>query len=90
LNPNNNQWIPIVDFRSKCPQSYSQLWIVGVSEGEVLALELPKGYSAPHLNQKSLIRRFQLKVPFLVQEKKDVDSKELTLPQIEEEIMRLQ
>jgi hypothetical protein len=37
-----------------------------------------------------LVRRFQLKIPFLDQEKVNVDSKELTLSQIEEHIMRLQ
>jgi hypothetical protein len=37
-----------------------------------------------------LVRRFQLKIPFLDQEKVNVDSKELTLSQIEEQIMRLQ
>ena len=86
LNPSNNQWIPALDFRIRCPNNYAQLWIVGITEGEVLAIELPKGYLAPHLNQKSMIKRFKLKIPFLDQEKKDVDSKELTLPQLDEEI----
>jgi hypothetical protein len=65
LNPQNMQWIPAIDFRSKVPQNYAHMWIVGVTDGEVLAFELPKGYQAPHMHQKSLIRRFQLKIPFL-------------------------
>ncbi|CDW81941.1 wd repeat and hmg-box dna-binding protein 1-like [Stylonychia lemnae] len=88
LNPLNNQWIPILDFKQKLPSNFSQIWIVGISEKEVLAIELPKGYQAPHLKQQSMIRRFQLKLPFLEQERKDIDSKDMTLPQIEEEIMR--
>ena len=89
LNPVNNQWIPALDFKQKLKATYNQLWIVGISEWEILGIELPKGYNAPPPNLKSLVRRFQLKIPFLEQDKVNVDSKELTLPQIEEQIMRL-
>ena len=79
LNPVNNQWIPALDFNQVHLQNSNGLWIVGIYENEVLAIELPKNYQAPPPNLKSFVRRFKLKIPFLDQEKKDVDSKELTL-----------
>ena len=51
---------------------------------------MAKNYAVPHYNQKNQIKRFKLKVPFLEQEQKDPDSKELTLPQIEELLFREQ
>jgi len=35
----------------KCPTTFNQLWIVGIAEKEVLAIELPRGYTAPHIKQ---------------------------------------
>ena len=52
---------------------------MGVCEGEVLALEMPKGYAAPaYPSQRSMIRRFQFKLPFLESDnvKKVVDPKD--------------
>jgi hypothetical protein len=50
LNFSNFQWIPALDFKLKFPDTYSQFWIVGVCEGEILAIELPKNYSVPHMS----------------------------------------
>lgn len=58
--------MPVLDFKIRMASSYNQLWIVGVSEGEVLALEMVKGYSAPQYpQQRSMVRRFKFKIPFL-------------------------
>jgi len=43
--------MPVLDFKIRMASNYNQLWIVGVSEGEVLALEMVKGYSAPQYPQ---------------------------------------
>lgn len=68
MNPVNNHWVPAIDFKQKLKNNnYNQLWIVGISENEILAIELPKGYMAPPPNLKSFIRRFQIKIPFLEQ-----------------------
>jgi hypothetical protein len=37
-----------------------------VCEGEILALEMPKGYAAPNYpQQRSMVRRFKFRLPFL-------------------------
>jgi len=59
------------------------LWIVGVSEQEVLAIKMLADHQAPMVTQKGEIRRFQLRVPLLNQKSTDVDSKEKTQPQLE-------
>lgn len=59
LNPFNKQWIPVIDFKYKYPDIYTQLWIVGVSEGEVLVIEMAKNFVVPHPSQKSMIKRFK-------------------------------
>jgi chromosome transmission fidelity protein 4 len=46
-NPQNKLWIPILDFKQKYPAAYANMWIVGMCEGEVLAIELAKGYNVP-------------------------------------------
>ena len=66
--------MPVLDFKIRMASSYNQLWIVGVSEGEVLALEMVKGYSAPQYpQQRSMVRRFKFKIPFL-----EVDQSQLS------------
>jgi hypothetical protein len=47
LSFRNYQWMPVLDFKFRMPNSYSQLWVVGVCEGEVLGLEMMKGHDAP-------------------------------------------
>jgi hypothetical protein len=85
FNFKNQQWTPVMDFKIKYQHFYDKLWIVGITDGEVLAHELPNSQqSVPNLGQKGQIRRFKLKVPLLNQQNTNVDSKELTLPQIEE------
>lgn len=74
-----------MDFKIKYQHFYDKLWIVGITDGEVLAHELPNSQqSVPNFGQKGQIRRFKLKIPLLNQQNTNVDSKELTLPQIEE------
>jgi hypothetical protein len=66
LNFRNYQWSPVFDFKFTLPVTYGQLWIVGVAEAEILALEMPKGYAAPQYpQQRSMVRRFKFKFPFL-------------------------
>jgi len=43
--------MPVLDFKIRIPGSFGQLWIIGVMEGEVLALEMMKGYVAPQYPQ---------------------------------------
>ena len=50
LNPTNNQWYPALDFAKTCPSSYSQIWIVGICDNEVMAIEMAKNYAVPHYN----------------------------------------
>lgn len=90
FQPFNLQWVPVLDFKIKCPNTFESLWIVNVSEQSVQAIELLKNMQAPLMSQKSMVRTFPFKMPFLEQERKDVDAKELTIPQREEEIIRLQ
>jgi len=48
------------------PNTFGQLWVIGVSEGEVLALEMMKSHLAPQYpQQRSMVRRFKFKIPFL-------------------------
>jgi hypothetical protein len=69
LSFRNYQWMPILDFKIRLPQTYSQLWIVGICEGEILALEMPKDYLAPsYPQQRSMVRRFKFRIPFLEQD----------------------
>lgn len=50
FNFRNQQWIPILDFKNKHADIFEKLWIVGVTDGEVLAIELPsREVSVPHL-----------------------------------------
>lgn len=53
LNFQNLQWLPVLDFKLKFPQTYSQFWIVGVCENDILAIELPNNYAIPHMTQKN-------------------------------------
>jgi hypothetical protein len=39
-----------MDFKIKYKQFYDKIWITGITEGEVLAIELPsREQSVPHL-----------------------------------------
>lgn len=50
FNFKNQQWIPSMDFKIKYKQFYDKIWITGITEGEVLAIELPsREQSVPHL-----------------------------------------
>ena len=68
----------MIDLRILHPNSFSNFWIVGICEDELLAIELPKNYAAPHLNQRTMVRTIKLKIPFLDLENKNPDQKEMT------------
>lgn len=83
----NQQWTPVLDFKIKHSEIYDKLWITGITEGEVLAIEMASSQQAvPLLTQKTMIRRFKLKVPLLNQDMQE-GSKD-GLPQFEEQLLR--
>lgn len=51
---------------------------------------MARNHQAPLIAQKNSIKKFQLKIPLLKQENEDIDSKELTRPQIEAQLMSAQ
>jgi hypothetical protein len=61
---------------------------VGVTEHEVMVIEMAKDYSAPHPSQRSMIKTFKFSIPFLDLKSMDEAKKDLTIPQIEENLMR--
>jgi hypothetical protein len=61
----SEQWTPSLDFKNRFNDIFSSLWIVGVSEQEVLAIKMLADHQAPMVTQKGEIRRFQLRVPLL-------------------------
>lgn len=67
------------DFRMRHLEISGSVWIVGISEGELLAIVLQNDAPVPLLTQKSQIRRFPLKTQMLAQEAENIDSKEMTL-----------
>ena len=89
FNFGNEQWSPMMDFKVRHYDVYAQLWIVGVTEDEVLAIEMARDHQSPLLAQKNQIRRYKLKMPLLKQEGQ-VDSKDLTQSQIEGQVMAQQ
>lgn len=93
LTFNSQQWHPIYDFRQSLPDVYEQIFVVGVMDSEILAIIMPPDAQAPHLTQKSHIKRFQFKAPFLDLQSSLVQGagkKELTRPQLEQRIYGLQ
>jgi len=58
LTFNSQQWHPIYDFRQSLPDVYEQIFVVGVMDSEILAIIMPPDAQAPHLTQKSHIKRF--------------------------------
>lgn len=74
----NEQWSPIMDFKQRHADVYAQLWIVGVTEDEVLAIEMARDHLAPLLAQKNQIRRYKMKMPLLKQDNDNIDAKELS------------
>jgi hypothetical protein len=43
----NEQWTPVLDFKQRHADTYQQLWLVGITEDEVLAIELASDAQAP-------------------------------------------
>ena len=65
MNPQNQLWVPVLNFRNENVSNYQQIWMVGISENDVMAIEVAKGYIVPHINLKSRVRRFKMRYPFL-------------------------
>ena len=40
----NEQWFPVMDFKLKHSDIFDKLWIIGISDGEVLAIEMTKDH----------------------------------------------
>ena len=43
----NKQWSPVLDFKGKHSEVFDRLWISGISDGEVLAIEMARDHQAP-------------------------------------------
>ena len=65
---------------------HQQLWIVGISEGEIGLIEMNKGYSVPHPTQRSLLKTEKFQIPFLNMITNEKGEK--SLGTIEEGVMR--
>jgi hypothetical protein len=44
---------------------------------------MPKNYEAPNPIQRSQIKRYKFEIPFFDMKSKEVDNKEMAIPQIE-------
>ena len=62
------------------------MWIVGIGEGDVSFIEIPKGYEVPHPSMKSLIKTIKLSIPFL--DLVPQENGDRSLVQIDEILMR--
>ena len=69
-----------MDFKQRHCEVFAQLWIVGVSEDEVLAIEMARDHQAPLLAQKNQIRRYKMRMPLLKQVNENIDTKEASRP----------
>jgi hypothetical protein len=87
FNFRNHQWIPCLDFKSMKNDMYNRVWIAGVTDSEVLAIEMNSEQTVPILAQRSQIRRFKLRAPLLNQETNLNADKEQSMAQIEEQLM---
>jgi len=47
LNFQSQQWIPLLDLKSKFPQSYKNIWVVSFDGPKLYFIELPKGAEQP-------------------------------------------
>lgn len=88
LNFKTFHWSPILDLKLRYPSTYKNFWVVGLLENELLAIEMANGVDQPPLTLKNKHKVVKLAFPLLNQEKNDVDSKEMTLAQIEEQYLR--
>ena len=78
-------WSPRHDFKIKHGHIFRRLWISGISEQEMLVIEMPPDHEAPSIALKSNTRRIKMRLPLLDQgeDQPTEANKELTLPQIE-------
>ena len=77
-------WTPRHDFKIKNGHIYRQLWIAGISDQELLVIEMPKDHEAPSFALKSNVRRFKMRQPLLNIDDSTVnEGKEESLSQIE-------
>lgn len=80
-------WTPRHDFKIKHAHLIRQLWIVGISDQELLVIEMPKDHEAPAITLRSNVRRFKMQSPLLeIYEDDAKEDKEMTLAQIEAKV----
>jgi len=83
LSMGQENWAPVLDFRAKCPKTYSQQWVVGICDMSIFCIELARDYKVPHLHQRSQIKGHAFTMPFLnLPEKKG--GEDTSLPLLEE------
>ena len=75
-------WSPRHDFKLKHGHLYRQLWIAGISDQEILVIEMPKDHEAPSIALKTQVRRFKMRSPLLDQATEST-TEATTIPQIE-------
>ena len=68
LNFKNNQWVPILDLSDTYPDTFSNFWVVGLMETELVAIEMPNDCDTPPLSMKNVYKRIEYSVPLLTQE----------------------
>lgn len=58
-------FVPILDLKINYPRNFREIWVVGVSDAELLAIELGSDLNQPHLKMKSCYRRIKLQIPLV-------------------------
>ena len=43
LNYKNKKWTPILDLKHKYPKDYRSLWIIGITDGDLIGIMMPRG-----------------------------------------------
>lgn len=59
------QFVPLLDLKVRYPITFKQIWVVGISDNELLVIELPTDHSQPHLKMKSLYKKIALQIPLI-------------------------
>lgn len=91
LNMRNNQWIPVLDLKTKIPGAYDNVWVVGFMDHQFMYIELTKDQIQPSEQLKSKYKVMDFKLPLIFAEKDELKTKkEEDLAEIEEEHLRKQ
>lgn len=59
------QFVPLLDLKVKYPLTFKQIWVVGISDNEILAIDLPNDHTQPHMKMKNLYKRIPLQIPLI-------------------------